>query len=261
MPRRRALHFLNIHLRQVFMGFYSEQQDPLQDPLQIIDAPEPLPEEIWLSYGEKLDPATDYAATALSSTDPLILTSAAEIKLKDNTAARLLARPEVEITGTDAGETLRGEKGKTNSISGLGGNDVLLGMEQGDIISGGTGDDRIGGGGGGDFLYGDAGNDTIKGGGGSDYLQGDRGDDQLSGGGGVDQFAIQKNKGLDTILDYRDGVDKLATFNVTFEKLTIAQQGADTVIRSGSTAIALLKNVSASSITADDFVVPLPAVV
>jgi Ca2+-binding RTX toxin-like protein len=256
MPRRRALHFLNIHLRQISMGFYSEQQS--SDPLLVIDA-EPLPEEIWLGYGEKLAPATDDIATVLSSIDPMIF-AATDIKFKDNTD-RLLARPEVELQGTDAAETLRGEKGKTNSISGLGGNDVLLGMDQGDIISGGTGDDRIGGGGGTDFLYGDAGNDTIKGGGGGDYLQGDRGDDQLSGGGGVDQFAIQKNKGLDTILDYRDGVDKLATFNVTFEKLTIVQQGADTVIRSGSTAIALLKNVNASSITADDFVVPLPAVV
>jgi Ca2+-binding RTX toxin-like protein len=223
------------------------------DALQVIEAPELLSEDGFI------DPAVCYGIPEPVTADKLMVETAA-IKFKP-TANRLLARPEVEIKGTNAAETVRGEKGKTNAISGLGGNDVLLGAEQGDLISGGNGNDRVEGAGGSDFLYGDAGDDMLKGGAGIDYLQGDRGDDQLLGGGGGDQFAIQKNKGLDTILDYRDGVDKLATFNVTFEKLTIVQQGADTEIRVGNTAIALLKNVSAAALTSEDFVVPLPAVV
>jgi Ca2+-binding RTX toxin-like protein len=135
------------------------------------------------------------------------------------------------------------------------------GMNSGDILSGGSGNDQLDGGGSGDFLYGDAGQDTLKGGAGQDYLQGDGGKDVLMGGAGSDEFALQKGKGRDIIADYRDGVDKLATFNVSFPALTISQRGADTVIRAGGGTIAILQNVKASTLTADDFVVPLPAIV
>jgi Ca2+-binding RTX toxin-like protein len=173
---------------------------------------------------------------------------------------RLLLRPEILIEGTNAAETLQGEKGKTNSLSGLGGNDLLLGMDQGDTLGGGSGNDLLEGGGSGDFLYGNGGQDVLKGGTGQDYLQGDRGNDRLTGGAGSDEFAIQKGSGRDIITDYQDGQDKLAAFNVTFPALTIRQRGADTLIRSGSSTIAILENVTASTITANDFVVPLPIV-
>jgi Ca2+-binding RTX toxin-like protein len=230
------------------MGFYSEQ-----DPLQVTNSPE-LPED---GGGEFVDPATDYIAV-----DSAVFADSAEIKFKSDTpVSRLLARPEVFVKGTNASETLQGKKGKTNSISGLGGDDVLLGMNSGDILSGGSGNDQLDGGGSGDFLYGDAGQDTLKGGAGQDYLQGDGGKDVLMGGAGSDEFAIQKGKGRDIIADYRDGVDKLATFNVSFPDLTISQQGADTVLRTGGGTIAILQNVKASTITVDDFVIPLPVLV
>jgi Ca2+-binding RTX toxin-like protein len=217
------------------------------DPLQVVDAPA-LPED---GGGESVDPATDYIAiNAIADAQP---------------SPQRLASPEVFIEGTNASETLQGERGKTNSISGFDGDDVLLGRGRLDLLYGGNGNDRLEGGSSLDFLYGDTGQDTLNGGGGGDYLQGDRGRDLLTGGSGGDQFATQENTGRDTITDYLDGVDKLATF-IPFSDLTISQRGLDTVIRSGSntvlgSAIAILKNVSASTITADDFVVPLNAIV
>jgi hypothetical protein len=106
---------------RIFMGFYSDQ-----DPLQVTDSPE-LPEDPGGEGSEFVDPATDYIAI-----DSAIFADSGEIKFKPDAQpnSRLLARPEVFVEGTNASETLQGKKGKTNSISGLGGDDVLLGYEQ-----------------------------------------------------------------------------------------------------------------------------------
>jgi hypothetical protein len=64
-------------------------------------------------------------------------------------------------------------------ICGLGGNDVLRGKFEGDILDGGRGKD---------ILRGGNHQDTLKGGRGADRIRGRRGDDKLRGGGGVDQL-------------------------------------------------------------------------
>jgi Ca2+-binding RTX toxin-like protein len=172
-------------------------------------------------------------------------------------ANRLFAVPESFIKGSNADDTLKGDD-QSNGISGLDGDDVITGLGGGDMITGGKGNDQIDGGKDLDLIYGGQGDDVLKGGQGDDYLQGDGGNDRLIGGGGKDEFAIQKGKGSDVIVDYKDGTDKLATFNVTFAELKVVQIGQDTALQFNNSTIALLQNVTASSITADDFVIPLP---
>src|SRR5918992_1479565 len=67
--------------------------------------------------------------------------------------------------------------GRTQTIRGTPGNDVLTGL---------AGDDTIDGGGGRDVLCGEEGNDTLTGADGDDSLDGGQGDDRLDGGNGLD---------------------------------------------------------------------------
>ncbi|MCU0569244.1 MAG: hypothetical protein MUF49_22055 [Oculatellaceae cyanobacterium Prado106] len=189
-----------------------------------------------------------------------MVTLAEEKPMVQTPIARLLMRPDSFIEGSSGSDRLVGDN-RSNGISGLAGNDVLLGLGSTDMISGDQGNDRIFGGAGGDLLYGGIGDDVIRGGAGDDYLQGDGGRDRLKGDAGADQFAIQKGKGTDIVLDYMDGQDKLATFNVNAEQLSFVQQGSNTLIKLNNETLAVLKNVRASVITVDDFVIPLPAVI
>jgi len=61
------------------------------------------------------------------------------------------------------------------------------------------------GGGVSDHLYGGSGDDTLNGNGGNDYLEGGQGNDTLRGGAGDDTYAIDKNSGTDTIIDFAGG--------------------------------------------------------
>lgn len=88
-------------------------------------------------------------------------------------------------------------------------NNVFLGSDLSENVSGLMGDDRlIGGGGndqlngnkGADFLQGSLGNDVLFGGGGSDWLTGGAGDDEISGGTGADR--IRLSQGNDLILGF-----------------------------------------------------------
>jgi Ca2+-binding RTX toxin-like protein len=172
---------------------------------------------------------------------------------------RLLLAPENQIKGTKQSETVRGTE-TSDAMSGLDGDDTLLGLGGGDIISGDRGKDTLIGGTGGDFLYGGRGQDVLRGGRDADYLQGDEGSDILVGGAGEDQFYIQKLGGRDLIKDYVDGVDNLAIGDFEFKDLQIVQQGQNTAIRFENRTFAVLQNVQASSLTAEDFRLPLPIV-
>ena len=66
------------------------------------------------------------------------------------------------------------------------GADTVLGQGGADLLNGFTGNDDLRGGEGGDFIVGGEGNDVLQGGGGEDYLAGDEGDDRLDGGIGND---------------------------------------------------------------------------
>lgn len=91
------------------------------------------------------------------------------------------------ITGNDDANVLNGGAGDGNdTISGLGGNDAIVGDAGNDTLDGGTGNDAIVGGAGNDTLDGGEGNDLLSGGDGNDSLEGGDGDDTLEGGPGSD---------------------------------------------------------------------------
>ena len=90
------------------------------------------------------------------------------------------------MVGTEGRDVLRGTK-KRDVIVGLGGNDKIIGLGGNDVICGGPGKDKIMGGKGKDKLYGDAGKDRLIGGPGVDRVVGGRGLDRVIGGSGVDK--------------------------------------------------------------------------
>lgn len=76
--------------------------------------------------------------------------------------------------------------GRSPTIVGTTGNDVLVGTAKNDVILALGGNDTVRGLGGKDIVCGAAGNDTIKGKAGNDLLKGGSGDDRIRGGGGDD---------------------------------------------------------------------------
>lgn len=88
------------------------------------------------------------------------------------------------------------------------GNDKLSGSLKSEIIWGGKGNDVLDGHQGNDVLIGGAGNDWLRGGEGNDYLIGGAGTDTLHGGVGADVLVLT-GQGLDTIVAFETGVDKL----------------------------------------------------
>ncbi len=78
-------------------------------------------------------------------------------------------------------------QGKTPTIVGTGGNDVIKGTAGVDVVQALNGADKVDGLGGGDTLCGGDGPDTIKGGAGADTLDGGLGSDSLQGDNGSDR--------------------------------------------------------------------------
>ncbi|MDZ7958792.1 MAG: hypothetical protein RMY34_13075 [Aulosira sp. DedQUE10] len=167
--------------------------------------------------------------------------------------------------GTRESETLNGDSNPSQL------RDVLYGYQGDDTLTGGSGDD---------YLNGGSGNDVLNSGDGNDILWGGIGFDTATGGAANDFFVLYSDakvakaadQGFLTVTDFTDGVDKLVGApalldstdgtvtelapKITFDLLKIEQQGADTAISITSTGeqLALLKNVNASQITADDFI-------
>ena len=94
--------------------------------------------------------------------------------------ARLLGSGNLELTGSNFGNLLEGNRG-ANRMEGAGGNDLMRGMNGNDLMSGGDGNDKIYGGNGHDRLMGDDGADMIDGGTGHDRMFGGDGSDMLVG--------------------------------------------------------------------------------
>lgn len=153
--------------------------------------------------------------------------------------------------GNDVLDASRG-RGR-NFLKGKGGNDRLLaGLS--DRLFGDAGNDTL------DARRGRGGN-TLSGGAGNDILWAGAGGNQLIGGQGVDQFWIADRTlptSINTIRDFQLGIDVIgvnAIPGVTyFSDLTLAQQGADTLISVQGRAIALLSGITVSSLTAQNFV-------
>ncbi len=166
----------------------------------------------------KLDIVTD------TSGDLWMALSGSATLIDGISEARLLGVGDLDLTGSNADETLFGNSGQ-NILRGEGGNDSLFGGVGIDILYGGEGDDRLEGGEGrdanwenpdmlgstssnADILHGGAGNDVLIGLSGMDVLDGGAGDDILSGGSGRDTFIF--SEGADRITDFALNVDKLS---------------------------------------------------
>ncbi len=176
------------------------------------------------------------------------------------------------VTGGGGADTLRGGAGD-DTLKGNGGDDKLIGGGGADRIVGGGGADNIKGGGGTDNIRGGGGADTVKGGGGADMINGgggaDRleggggsdviagkaGDDTLKGGGGADVFQFRASDRADTILDYRQGQDRIEIISGAnaFDDLTIMQDGADVLIGFGAGQVRVITD-NAGAFDEGDFI-------
>jgi hypothetical protein len=88
------------------------------------------------------------------------------------------------ILGSQGPDVLRGTPGP-DVICGYGGNDRIYGLGSKDIVIAGAGDDIVAGG---------SGNDVLQGGNGTDTLLGGSGYDQLSGGSGNDSMSARDRR-------------------------------------------------------------------
>lgn len=164
------------------------------------------------------------------------------------------------IRGTNGSDRLVGGRGRDRLIGldgdddliGGMGNDTLVGGNGHDDLFGGDGNDILMGGNGHDDLFGGRGNDVLRGGHGNDDLIGGLGRDTLIGGAGRDTFVLQP-RGNDIIRDFQAGLDELQlSGGLSFNNLTLQQQGRNTLILDGRYQVALLLNVDANSITSAD---------
>ncbi len=113
---------------------------------------------------------------------------------------RMLGVGRIDGSGSDAGESIAGNKGN-NRIAGEGGADSLAGGDGQDTLAGGEGRDQLSGNSGNDRVQGDAGNDQIFGQDGNDTLTGGFGNDRLTGGAGADRFVFGRGGGRDIVTD------------------------------------------------------------
>ncbi|GGA13364.1 calcium-binding protein [Okeania sp. KiyG1] len=139
-----------------------------------------------------------------------------------------------KLSGTNQNEIIAGRGGR-DTLNGRGGNDEINGGSGNDRINGGAGrdlligeggNDNINGGSGNDNLIGGAGNDRLNGGSGNDNINGGSGNDNLIGGRGKDKFIYETDRrfrrndvGIDTIVDFVLGQDKIVLDKTTFTSL------------------------------------------
>ncbi|MEH1941486.1 MAG: phytase [Nostoc sp.] len=155
------------------------------------------------------------------------------------------------LFGATGDDTLTVIEGSRQSLFGGSGNDTLTSDGSNNRLDGGSGDDK---------LFSNV-NDSLFAGDGDDVLfAGQQGSNRLSGGAGADQFWIA-NASLPTskniVTDFAIGIDKigLGGIGVTqFSALMLLQQGADTIVKTGNTELASLLGITATSLTANDFV-------
>jgi hypothetical protein len=158
------------------------------------------------------------------------------------------------ITGQDSNDALSGTDGN-DLISGLAGDDTLNGDKGDDRLLGGLGNDILSGGRGNDELFGNEGNDRLRGGAGEDRLAGGIGFDTLTGGDAADVFVLAAGTGWSTITDFSLGSgDRLSLSGLSFADLAITAKGNNAVISFGTDELAILRNISANSLTQSAFV-------
>ena len=174
-------------------------------------------------------------------------------------AALKCAGKTVTIVGTTGDDVLDGTAG-ADVIHGLAGDDILSGLDGADTICGGEGNDVLKGGVGADKLFAGPGNDTVKGGEGNDTINGSDGNDTLRGGlgrdtidGGEGKDTLYGDKMIDTLTggigwDYLNGGDGDDILNggAGNDRLTgrggadtlYGNQGDDALVAGGGTDVA-----------------------
>lgn len=176
------------------------------------------------------------------------------------------------LRGTDGSDTWNATeslhlivlgRGGSDQIQTAGGEDLILAGEGSDaaaagraddVLYGGLGNDDLKGEDGNDTLYGEAGVDDLSGGTGGDLLWGGKGNDHLTGDTGRDTFAVSYNEGIDTVLDFSLGEDRIGLVGtLSFNQLTISQDGQSAIIQYGQVTLAEVANITASSLTSASF--------
>ena len=160
-------------------------------------------------------------------------------------------------------------KGSDNRLYGGDGNDELYGGlrdrlfgEAGDDIldaSQGKGGNRLYGGTGNDKLFAGT-NDFLYGGDGNDTLFAGNGGNTLYGGGGADKFYLAYNDtpaSINTVADFEIGIDSLFILGIAgvtdFSKVTLVQQGNDTLVKAGGKDMSVLTGIQTNTLTSSSF--------
>ncbi|MGK7936790.1 MAG: M14 family zinc carboxypeptidase [Xenococcaceae cyanobacterium] len=182
------------------------------------------------------------------------------------------------LVGTSDEEVVYG-RGGDDTVAGESGADLIFGNDGADVLLGDSnqflpvvnpkgGDDLIYGGSGADYIDGNAGNDSLYGEGDDDYILGNVGDDLIDGGAGDDTLVgddFYRDGGEDIFVLATEGTDVIVDFGVdndlielpatiSFGELTISQDRQDTLIDYESETLAVLRDVSADTITESSFV-------
>ena len=169
------------------------------------------------------------------------------------------------ITGSAGRDTIYGDADSDKIYGGSGrdwinggnDNDRLYGGGGNDTLIGDNGNDQLWGGNRNDLLLGGAGKDTMDGGRGDDTLEGGFGDDDLTGGAGADVFFFRDDRTRnDTITDFTIGTDviRIGFYGFTdIADLSMAQDGANTVITFSARDSITIENVLATDLGNSDF--------
>ncbi|TDH63601.1 glycosyl hydrolase family protein [Dankookia rubra] len=101
----------------------------------------------------------------------------------------------------------------------------------------------------------------ITAGDGSQTLDGGAGNDVLTGGTGANTFIARRGNGSDVITDFQAGIDKIllqdaALYSFGAVQAALTQLGTDTVLSLGGGERLVLRNVKASLLSAQDFMLP-----
>ncbi|MEG3875360.1 calcium-binding protein, partial [Microcoleus sp. Z1_B5] len=127
-----------------------------------------------------------------------------------------------ELCGGEGNDTIYGDRADNRGVS-VGANgqqDCVNGGDGDDLLYGNEGQDTINGDAGSDTLIGGKDNDILNGGSGDDWLFGDLGEDTLIGGMGSDRYVLSADGGIDTVINFEVGVDKLVlTDGLSFQQL------------------------------------------
>jgi glycerophosphoryl diester phosphodiesterase len=160
-------------------------------------------------------------------------------------------------------------KGSDNRLYGSDGNDELYGGVR-DRLFGEAGDDILDAsqGKGGNRLYGGAGNDKLFagtndflfGGDSNDTLFAGKGGNTLYGGSGADKFYLAYNgvpTSTNNVTDFEVGIDKMLILGISgtndFSKVTLTQQGSDTLVKAGGKDLAILTEIQSNILNSSSF--------